>query len=294
MTKPRDSTIRHPVDNGTSSAAHVEDTSRALQPDALHPARTTPKGCRSSWKMPLYIRLALILFLVAGNAFFVGSEIAISSARRSRIRQLAEEGNKRAATVHMFHNEPERFYSVTQVGIILVSLGGAPRARRCGHGDAERDLRPVVRLALLVLRRPRQPPPGGTHGVLRRPVHRRVIRPRRRWELAPKVLAFHKAEKISLSVGSLINVLYLTFRPLIAVMKAASDLLLRISGQRNLRGHGESHFTMSVEEIWMILTASEKDGMLDPEESEMIRGVFELDEQTVRDAMIPRTQIRAL
>jgi CBS domain containing-hemolysin-like protein len=112
--------------------------------------------------------------------------------------------------------------------------------------------------------------------------------------LAPKVLAFHRAEPLSLRVGRLINVMYLTFRPLIAVMKGASDLLLRLSGQGNLGGHGESHFTMSVEEIRMILEASEKDGMLDPEETEMIRGVFELDEQTVRDAMVPRTQIRAL
>ena len=113
-------------------------------------------------------------------------------------------------------------------------------------------------------------------------------------ELAPKVLAFHKAERLSMAVGRLINVMYLTFRPLIAVMKWASDLLLRLSGQGNLGGHGESHFTMSVEEIRMILEASEKDGMLDPEETEMIRGVFELDESTVREAMVPRTQIRAL
>lgn len=46
--------------------------------------------------LPLYLRLVIILLLVAGNAFFVGSEIAISSARRSRIRQLAEDGDKRA------------------------------------------------------------------------------------------------------------------------------------------------------------------------------------------------------
>ena len=70
-----------------------------------------------------YLNLLLILLFVAGNAFFVGSEIAISSARRSRIKQLAEEGDKRAARVEMLHNEPERFYSVTQVGITLVSLG---------------------------------------------------------------------------------------------------------------------------------------------------------------------------
>ena len=67
-----------------------------------------------------------------------------------------------------------------------------------------------------------------------------------------------------------------------------------IRDRGNLGGHGESHFTMSVEEIRMILEASEKDGMLAPEETEMIRGVFELDEHSVREAMVPRTQIRAL
>lgn len=73
--------------------------------------------------LPLWLRLAIILLLVAGNAFFVGSEIAISSARRSRIRQLAEDGNGKAKTVKLLHEEPERFYSVTQIGITLVSLG---------------------------------------------------------------------------------------------------------------------------------------------------------------------------
>ena len=52
--------------------------------------------------LPLWLRLAIILLLVAGNAFFVGSEIAISSARRSRIRQLAEEGNSRAKTCLLY------------------------------------------------------------------------------------------------------------------------------------------------------------------------------------------------
>ena len=67
-------------------------------------------------------KLVGILLLVAGNAFFVGSEIALTSARRSRIKQLAGTGNKSAKIVQLLHNEPERFYSVTQIGITLVSL----------------------------------------------------------------------------------------------------------------------------------------------------------------------------
>ena len=50
-------------------------------------------------QMTIYINLVLILVFIAGNAFFVCSEIAISSARRSRIKQLSEMGDKRAARV---------------------------------------------------------------------------------------------------------------------------------------------------------------------------------------------------
>jgi CBS domain containing-hemolysin-like protein len=241
-------------------------------------------------QMPLYFRLALILCFIAGNAFFVGSEIAISSARRSRIRQLAEEGDKRAARVERLHDEPERFYSVTQVGITLVSLGlGA-----VGMETMSEVLAPQL-VHVFSLINDSQAMRDAAHTVsyvfsfiLVSFVH--VVA----GELAPKVLAFHKATSMSMAVGRTINALYLTLRPLIYVMKLASDALLWLVGQRNLEGHGDSHFTMSVEEIRMILSASEKEGTLAPEETEMIRGVFKLDEHTVREAMIPRTEIRAL
>ena len=58
------------------------------------------------------LKLLGVLLLVAGNAFFVGSEIALTSARRSRIQQLADIGNRNAKIVQILHNEPERFYSV--------------------------------------------------------------------------------------------------------------------------------------------------------------------------------------
>ena len=68
-------------------------------------------------------KLLLIVLLIVGNAFFVGSEIALTSARRSRIKQLANTGHRSAKIVQVLHDEPERFYSVTQIGITLVSLG---------------------------------------------------------------------------------------------------------------------------------------------------------------------------
>jgi putative hemolysin len=240
--------------------------------------------------MTIWLNLGLILLFVAGNAFFVGSEIAISSARRSRIKQMAEMGDKNAKIVEKLHNEPERFYSVTQVGITLVSLGlGA-----VGMETISTLMDPGFVSLFGFL--------GGSEALVKAAhttsyvfafivisfLH--VVA----GELAPKVLAFHKAEVLSLAVGWVINLLYVVMKPLIHVMKLSSNALLWLFGQRDLAHSGEGHFTMTVEEIRMILSASEKDGMLEPEETQMIRGVFDLDERTVRDAMVPRTQIYGL
>jgi CBS domain containing-hemolysin-like protein len=238
----------------------------------------------------LLLKLVLIIVLVMGNAFFVGSEIALTSARRSRIKQLADMGNKSAKIVQLLHNEPERFYSVTQIGITMVSMGlGAigivtmqhmvdPWFEAASHWFGEGHA--VVELAhtgayvfgfafisfLHVV--------GG--------------------ELAPKVLAFHRAEPLSLAVAWPINSLYKMFASVIWIMNKSSNGLLWLFGQRDLAGGHAGHFSMSEDEIRTILSASEREGMLNAEETKMIRGVFDLDEHRVRDAMIPRTDISAI
>ena len=241
----------------------------------------------------LIMQLGLILLLIVGNAFFVGSEIALTSARRSRIKQLADTGNKAAKTVQLLHKEPERFYSVTQIGITLVSLGlGAT-----GMVTISQLLDPMFERLFDLF---------GDHTL-----HKGLITMAHTasyamafviisflhvvaGELAPKVLAFHKAESLSLTVAWIINGLYKMFKWLIWIMNKSSNGLLWLFGQRNLSGHGEGHFAMSEEEIRTILSASEQDGVLNSEETMMIRGVFDLDEHTVREAMIPRTDLLAV
>ena len=239
----------------------------------------------------LFFKLAAIILLVIGNAFFVGSEIALTSARRSRIKQLADMGNKSAKIVQLLHNEPERFYSVTQIGITMVSMGlGA-----IGIVTMQHLVDPVFEAASHWF--------GESHAVVD-VAHTaaylfgfafisflHVVG----GELAPKVLAFHKAEPLSLAVAWTINTLYRAFASVIWVMNKSSNGLLWLFGQRDLVGGGHAgHFSMSEEEIRTILSASEREGVLNPEETKMIRGVFDLDEHRVRDAMIPRTDISAI
>ncbi len=237
-----------------------------------------------------WFKLGLIILLVMGNAYFVGSEVALTAARRSRIKQLADMGNKSAKSVQILHNEPERFYSVTQIGITMVSMGlGAigivtiqhlvdPWFEAASHWFGEGHV--VVDIAHTAAYLFGFAFISFLHVVA--------------GELAPKVLAFHKAESISLAVAWSINGLYKTFRWVIWVMERSSNGLLWLFGQRDLTGGHGGHFSMSEEEIRTILSASEREGVLNPEETKMIRGVFDLDEHRVRDAMVPRTDISAV
>ena len=236
-------------------------------------------------------KLFLILGLVIGNAFFVGSEIALTSARRSRIKQLANTGNKAAKIVQVLHNEPERFYSVTQIGITLVSLAlGA-----IGMVTLTQIMDPSIVTAFTSLMGEGLQVEGWAHTfsyilafIIISFLHVVV------GELAPKVLAFHKAESMSLSVARPINWMHTAMKPLIWVMNKSSNGLLTLFGQGDLTEHGDSQFSMTGEEIRTVLSASEQEGALDPQLTMMLRGVFDLDDHTARDAMIPRTEVDAV
>ena len=236
------------------------------------------------------LKLLGVVLLVAGNAFFVSSEIALTSARRSRIQQLADTGNKSARIVQVLHNEPERFYSVTQVGITIVSLALGALGVVAVTEAAEPAIDfVVVHLSTLVA-------PESAHVVAHTSAEvfafifisfLHIVG----GELAPKVYAFHNAETLSLGVARSINILYNIFFGAIWFLNKASNGLLWLFGQRDLTGPGGGHFSISGEELRTILTASERDGVLNPEATRMIRGVFDLEELKVIDVIVPRVDV---
>ena len=77
-------------------------------------------------------------------------------------------------------------------------------------------------------------------------------------------------------------------------MNKASNGVLWLFGQSDLAAQGEAHFSMTVEQIRTILSASEREGAIDPQITMMLRGVFDLDDHTDRDAMVPRTEVEAV
>ncbi len=239
------------------------------------------------------LKLALILFLVAGNAFFVGSEIALTSARRSKIQQLVDLGDNGAKTVQVLHREPERFYSVTQVGITLVSLAlGA-----VGIVTITQIAEPAIdyaatHLSIMIPQESAHSVAHTTAGIIAFVVvsFLHIVA----GELAPKVYAFHNAEKLSLKVARVINLLYKIMFGIIWFLNHASNGLLRLFGQKDLASSPGGHFSISEEELRTILVASEREGVLNPAETQMIRGIFDLEEKCVADVMIPRIAVVGL
>ncbi|MBF0295189.1 MAG: HlyC/CorC family transporter [Magnetococcales bacterium] len=241
----------------------------------------------------LFGKLVAILALVAGNAFFVGSEVAITAARRSRIKQLADMGDKNAQIVKLLHEEPTRFYAVTQIGITLVSMA-------LGYigMDAFKELMAPGFTALFATLM--DPESAASWGNLTGLIMGFVIVSFLHvvgGELAPKVLAYHKAEAMSCGVGWIVNGLYVVWIPVIWLMNKASNWLLTVCGQGDIvgsgGGHGESS-SMSLDELNLVVNASASSGSIQQDLGRMLQGVLDLDEERVENAMIPKPDVRAL
>ena len=116
-------------------------------------------------------------------------------------------------------------------------------------------------------------------------------------ELAPKVLAYHKAEAMSCALGWMINILYVAWIPVIWVMNHASNYLLIACGQGDIvsssggGGHGHDSSSMSMDELNMVVNASASSGSIEKDQGRMLTGVFNLNEGTVEEAMVPRDRI---
>lgn len=225
-------------------------------------------------------RLLVVLLLVGLNAFFVAAEFALVSVRRTRIEQLAAEGNMLARIVRRALDDPNRFISAAQLGITMASLGlgwvGEPTLARL-IGPALESVLPehiafisahgiaiFISFTLITL----------LHLVL--------------GEQVPKMMALQRSEPVILATAQVTELVSIVFRPFIWVVYWATELVLRPLG---LRYEGEKHLVYTVEELEMLVTASAEGGQLDESEQEMIHRVFNFADLTAHQVMVPRTEI---
>ncbi len=232
--------------------------------------------------MPHALLIAAIVVLILANALFVAAEFALVTARRTRIEQLAAQGNRLARHVLRFMDDPNLFISAAQVGITMASLGlgwlGEPALatlfRRLfselperWHHLASHTLAFMLAFSLITL----------LHIVF--------------GEQVPKMVAIQRAEGTALLTAGLMRLISWVFRPVIFVIYWMTELTLRPLG---LHYESERHLVYTVEELEMLVETSAERGELESSERELIHRVLLFSDLTVYQIMVPRTEMIAL
>ena len=226
--------------------------------------------------------LGVVFLLVLANAFFVAAEFALVSVRRTRIRELSSQGHRAAAWAERAVANPDRFIAATQLGITLASLG----LGWVGEPALSNLLLPVVSLF-----------PGVNQAELSHTLSAALAFALITFlhvvvgELAPKSIALQDPERTALLVARPTVWTSWVFYPFIIVLNGAGNALLRAFGIRPAEGHRLVH---SVEELKMLVAASAEGGVVEDEEEEMLRAVFDFRGTLVRQVTVPRTEMVAV
>ncbi len=218
--------------------------------------------------MTVFLELLGVVVLILLNAFFVASEYALVTVRRTRVRELADEGSRTARAVVRITSDPPHFIAAMQLGVTLTSLAIGAIGERVLSELLDRWLAALlaVVLAFLVI--------TFMHVVV--------------GELVPKGLALSFTERIALGVSTPVRVFFFVFQPLIWVLQRSSEAGQRAIGIDPRMTEGEAH---SEAELKMLLEASTERGEIEQDEREMLYKVFDFADKEASDVMVPRPEV---
>src|SRR6266496_1076570 len=228
-------------------------------------------------------KLLAVLFLVAANAFFVGSEFALVSVRRTRLEARAAAGSRRARAALRLIGNPTLFIAATQLGITIASLAlgwiGEPTvasflqpiaSRVASQGRAgyvAHAFAIIVAFAAITL----------LHIVL--------------GEFMPTMFAPERAEGLALFVARPLELFTKVFLAPLCIFNRTGATLGRLLGLKSSLEH-TSVYTET--ELRQLVDISRESGHLRAEERRLIHRVFEFSDTLVREAMVPRPAIAAI
>lgn len=199
--------------------------------------------------------------------------------RRTRLRELSDEGSASAKSVEKLRGDPERFLATVQIGITVIgataaAFGGASMATRLGGMLAglgvPAEQAQSVALAVVVA--------FVSYLSL-------VL-----GELVPKSLALRAGERYALLIGRPLHGLSWLMRPVVWFLTASSNVVLRLFGDRTNFTEGR----LSAEELQQLVEEAAKQGTLDPRAGEIASRAFEMGDLTLGELMVPREHIVAL
>lgn len=224
---------------------------------------------------PFALDIALLIGLILLNGLFAMSEIALVTARKSRLQRLAEKGDKGALTAIRLGDDPTRFLSTVQIGItaigILSGIVGeaalsAPLARvLVGLGVSEKTSGMASTAAVVIVIT----------------LFSIVV-----GELVPKRIGQFNAEGIARSISRPIAFLSGAARPFVFLLSFLTNNILRFIGEEKKDGDG-----LTEEDIHAILADGSQAGVIEQNEHDLLRNVFRLDDRQVSTMMTPRSEV---
>ena len=207
-------------------------------------------------------QIIILLVLLALSAFFSSNETALMSVNRIRLRSLADEGNKRAATaLDILENQTPKLLSAILIGNNIVNISASSLATTLAYSFGGYMVSIVtVILTILIL----------IFG-----------------EITPKNYATINSEKITLRYIPVFKFLMTIMTPVIFIINLFSRCVMRL-----MRVDPDAASkAMTEEELRTIVDVSHEDGVIESDEKEMIYNVFDLGDATAKDIMVPRVHV---
>lgn len=220
----------------------------------------------------------IILFLLVLNGIFAMYEIALVSSSKARLETIAGKGNKRAKGVLKQLEEPEKFLSTIQIGITLIGIiSGA-----YGGATIANDVKPLF---LMIPGAAAYADTLAMVTVVAIITYLSLII----GELVPKSVALNNPEKWATMLSPFMIVLTKISYPFVCLLSASTKLMNKIIGLNN----GEER-QMTQDELKMILHQSSEQGVIDKDETEMLRDVFRFSDKRANDLMTHRRDLIVL
>lgn len=206
-------------------------------------------------------QLIILFILLMLSGFFSSAETALTTVNQIRIRNLAEDGNKRAKKVIKVTGNSGKMLSAILIGNNIVNVAAASLTTSLAYslgGPFVAVASGIITVLILIF-----------------------------GEITPKTLATIHAEKISLVYAPVIDFFMKIMTPVIFVINGLSMIVLYI-----LRvDPNDKNRAMTENELRTIVDVSHEDGVIEEEEKEMIYNVFDLGDARAKDVMVPRVHV---
>ncbi|MGQ9628007.1 MAG: hemolysin family protein [Anaerolineae bacterium] len=229
--------------------------------------------------LEVMFKILAVFTLIFINGFFAAAEFALVSTRRTRIEQLAAEGNVAALAARRLLDNPDRFIAAVQLGVTMASLGlgwiGEPAIASLIEPLLEMlPSAPVSSASSIV----------GTALSFGLITFFCIVL----GEQVPKTIAIRYGEQTSMTSARPMEAFSFVFRPFIFILDRATFLTLRLLGLQPITGHRS---VLSLEELKQVVRESQEGGILEAEHEEVVQRAFRFANRRVHEAMIPRPDV---